>query len=143
MKLRTAGVQSTTSRALATTLICALLTGINLASAQDSETKLAAFFKEYLDRTFRLRPMEATQLGDHRFDDLLEDLSPAARAAWTEQTRQTLAALPKAVDYKKLSRAAQIDYEILEHELTKSLWLDENTHPFEDDPRVYSASINQ
>src|SRR5438552_18076429 len=119
MNLRIAGVQSNMGRALAATLICALLAGRNFASAQDSDAKLAAFFKEHLDRTFRLRPMEATQLGDHRFDDLLEDLSAAARSGWTEQTRQTLAALPKAVDYKQLSRAAQIDYEILEHELIK------------------------
>ena len=49
-------------------------------------------------------PAEATRLGDHRFDDLLDDLSPKARAAWAERYRATLAELPKKIDYKKLSR---------------------------------------
>ena len=86
--------------------------------------------------------MEATQLGDHRFDDKLDDLSPTARKQWVEHARQTLAQLPKKVDYQKLSRAAQIDFEILQQELTRSLWLEENTRPFEEDPRVYNNYIN-
>src|SRR5438045_3555220 len=113
------------------------------AMAQDGEdAKLNAFFKQYLEETFRQRPMEATQLGDHRFDDKLDDLSPTARKQWVEHARQTLAQLPKEVDYQKLSRAAQIDFEILQQELTRSLWLEENTHPFEEDPRVYNNYIN-
>src|SRR5438477_8108571 len=84
------------------------------ASAQEADAKLNAFFKQYLEETFRQRPMEATQLGDHRFDDKLDDLSPTARKQWVEHARQTLAQLPKEVDYQKLSRAAQIDLEILQ-----------------------------
>src|SRR5262245_47871943 len=43
----------------------------------DSEdARLTALFKEYLEREFKHRPLEATRLGDHRFDHLLDDLSP-------------------------------------------------------------------
>src|SRR5215510_1622102 len=56
--------------------------------AQQEEEKLATFFKSYLDQRFPLRPVEATQLGDHRFDSQLEDLTPDARARWLAQTRQ-------------------------------------------------------
>src|SRR5262249_58093274 len=87
--------------------------------------------------------LEATRLGDHRFDHRLDDISGKARAGWTERTRKTLADLPKAIDYQKLSRPAQIDYEILKHHLTKSLWLAENFHPFENDPRVYNDYITE
>src|SRR6266436_649760 len=59
-----------------------------------------------------------------------------------EQRRRTLDELPKAVDYQKLSRPGQIDFEILQHELTKSIWVEENTRPFEEDPRVYNEYIN-
>src|SRR5262245_18652518 len=76
------------------------------------DEKLTAFFKEYLDGEFRQRPLEATRLGDHRFDHLLDDVSPKARVAWTKQTRKTLADLPQRIDYKKLSRGGQIDLEI-------------------------------
>lgn len=110
--------------------------------AQDADAQLASFFRDYLERRFQLEPLEATQLGVHRFDDQLEDVSPASRAKWTELTRSTLAQLPQAVDFAKLSRAGQIDYELLQHDLKKSLWLAENTRPFEDDPRVYGDYLS-
>jgi len=115
---------------------------VEAAPAGEADAQLDAFFKKYLDETFRMRPMEATQLGDHRFDHLLEDLTPNARRAWLEHTRKTLAELPKQIDYQKLSRPAQIDFEIFEHALTNSLWLEENFHPFEEDPRTYNGYIN-
>jgi uncharacterized protein (DUF885 family) len=112
-------------------------------AAGGEDAKLEAFFKAYLDRRFQQQPMEATRLGDHRFDHLLEDLSPAARAAWVERDRATLAELPRQVDFKKLTRGGQIDYEIFAHHLTYSIWLAENTHPFEEDPRTYNDYISE
>src|SRR5205807_5898784 len=106
------------------------------------DAKLESFFKSYLDQRFQLRPMSATEMGDHRFDAQLEDLSPKARKKWLEQTRKTLAALPKSVEFKKLTRPSQIDYEILQHSLTAEEWLTENFHPFEEDPRTYNGYIN-
>jgi uncharacterized protein (DUF885 family) len=119
-----------------------LAVGVSAAAAQTEDAKLDSFFKRYLDERFRLRPMAATEMGDHRFDSQLEDLSPEARNRWLEQTRQTLALLPKAVEYQNLSRAAQIDYEILQHSLEAEEWLTENIHPFEEDTRVYNGYIN-
>ena len=116
-----------------------LLAGAGQLWAQSEDQKLESFFKTYLDEMFRLRPMAATELGDHRFDSQLEDLTPAARAKWRELAEQTLAALPQQVDYAKLTRPAQIDFEILKHSLTTELWLNENFHPFETDPRIYNG----
>lgn len=113
-----------------------------MLSAQEADGALASFYKTYLDQRFQFEPLEATQLGDHRFDDRLEDVSAASRARWTDLTRTTLQRLPQAVDYAKLSRAGQIDFEILQHELNKSLWLADNTRPFEEDPRVYGDYIS-
>lgn len=111
--------------------------------AQPSEDeKLQTFFKEYLEQNFRLQPMTATGLGDHRFDALLDDVSPQARAGWKKLTQQTLKQLPKQVEYKKLSRAGQVDFEILRQELQRDLWLTENFRPFEEDPRTYGRYIN-
>lgn len=110
--------------------------------AGSADAALDAFFQRYLDDHLRLRPLEATRLGDRRHDARLEDLSREARAGWTRLTRQTLRELPRQVKRKELSRAGQIDYEILEHELRKSLWLAENTRPFEEDPRVYGEYLS-
>jgi uncharacterized protein (DUF885 family) len=126
-------------------LICLLIAGLLVCArvtAQDADAALRTFFKDYLEAHFRLCPAEATRLGDHRFDGQLEDVSAAARQSWLTQTRKTLAELPKRVDYAKLSRDGQVDYNIFKQELTRNLWLTENTRPFEEDPRAYGDYIN-
>jgi uncharacterized protein (DUF885 family) len=129
-------------RLLASWLVVLVLAA--LGHAEESEdARLTAFFKEYLEDLFRTRPLEATRLGEHRFDDRLDDLSPKAHAAWNERVKKWSDDLPKRVDYKKLSRSAQIDYEILKHHWTYSLWLAENSKPFEEDPRVYNDYITE
>jgi len=127
------------SRAL---LVLCLALNATALTAQEADAKLESFFKTYLDENFRLRPLEATRLGDHRFDSQLEELTPEARAKWRELARTTLAELPQKIDYSKLSRASQIDFEIFQHNLKFDEWLAENTHPYEEDPRIYSGYIN-
>jgi len=63
--------------------------------AQQADGKLESVFKTYLDDYFRRRPLEATRLGEHRFDSQLEELTPEARAKWLELTRRMLADLPR------------------------------------------------
>src|SRR5688500_279285 len=38
--------------------------------AQDADRQFEAFFQSYLEQYFLLQPLEATRLGDHRFDHL-------------------------------------------------------------------------
>jgi uncharacterized protein (DUF885 family) len=118
--------------------------GLNLswAQGQAEDAKLESFFKGYLDKVFRLQPMHATEMGDHRFDAELEELTPQSRSRWLELTRTTLTDLPQQVDYQKLSRAGQIDFEILAHSLKADNWLTENFRPFEEDTRIYNGYIN-
>ncbi len=125
-----------------TVTLCVFVAGATAALAQSADAKLNVFFKEYLEEYFRQRPLDATQLGDHRFDHLLDDVSAKARERRLAYARQKLKELPKQVDYSKLSRAGQIDFEILKQELARNIWLAENTHPFEEDPRTYNSYIN-
>src|SRR4030088_1437126 len=87
-------------------------------AAGDEDVRLARFFKNYLDEQFKLQPYSATRAGDHRFDHLLEDVSPKARALWKALDKKALERLPKEIAYEKLTRAGQIDFEILKHSLT-------------------------
>lgn len=132
-------------------LLGILLASCLLSAAEDEAAKLTAFFKSYLEEEFRRRPLEATRLGDHRFDHLLDDVSAQARAATKEHYRKTLQQLPEEIDYQKLSRSGQIDFDILKAHLTRLLWLAENTdsfqlgdntYCFEKDPRAYNDYIN-
>jgi len=132
-------------------VVLASILPLSMASAAEEEdSKLLAYFKDYLDEEFRQRPLEATRLGDHRYDDRLDDVSPKARAAWTARYRTTLRQLPEQVNYKKLSRSGQIDFEIFQHHLTRNLWMAENlgafelgdsTGSFELDPRMFNNYI--
>ena len=65
-----------------------------------SPSKLNSYFTEYLQQAFAMRPIEATALGDHRFDHLIDDISKDARAKWLAHWKQTLAELPNVVSFK-------------------------------------------
>jgi hypothetical protein len=127
-------------RTLLLIVACMLL---HPAFAQPVEDgKLQEFFKNCLEQNFARRPLDATALGDHRFDAQLDDISPAAREGWRRVVKETLAKLPKEVAYKKLSRDSQIDFEIFENELTSQLWSTDNMQPFEKDARAYGAYLS-
>jgi uncharacterized protein (DUF885 family) len=115
---------------------------LTAVAAPAEDQKLTDFFKDYLEDRFRLQPLDATRLGDHRFDHLLDDLSAESRRAQREFTKSTLKQLSKEVDYQQLSRDAQIDFEILRHELETGLWLEESTKPLETNPRIYNEYIS-
>ena len=86
-------------------------------AAETEDAKLARLFREYLDGEFQRHPAYATAMGNHKYDDRLDDLSPAARAADLKRTEKLLADLPTLVDKAKLTRAGQIDLEIWTHAL--------------------------
>ena len=122
--------------------VLAISSGAISASGQGMDGKLNAFFQDYLDTQLRHQPFAATQLGDHRFDNLLDDLSREAIEARCARNREALEALPRQVDCALLSRDSQIDYEIFRQDLSRSIWLAENTHPFEEDPRLYTEYLS-
>lgn len=123
--------------------ICAgLLISASGLPAQTADERLNQFFRAHLDAWFELRPVSASESGDHRFDARLDDLTAAARVRWGEHTRVTLVELPRQVNRAELSRASQIDFDIFEHELRKDLWLAENFDAFANDPRVYSGYLS-
>ena len=86
-------------------LICAVpmltATLATPAIAARGET-FAAFSKRYIESIARLDPISGTQLGDHRFDDRLTDLSTAGRNARTREDRAMLATLG-AIDRRTLT----------------------------------------
>lgn len=113
-----------------------------LLATNPMDARLDGFFRDYLEASFRLQPMSATQLGDHRFDHLLEDLSPEGRKAWADLDRRTLEELPHRINLSQLSLDAKIDFEIFRDSLKRSIWAAENLKPFEQDPRVYNQYIS-
>ena len=59
------------------------------------DKKLNGFFRDYLETEFRDQLLEATRLGDHRFDSLLDNLSHAALEARRVRASDRLAPRPQ------------------------------------------------
>ena len=110
--------------------------------APAEDVRLANSFRSYLDQEFIRHPVFATQQGNHEYDDRMDDLSPEARTNDVEVARRTLTALSKDIDFKKLSRNGQIDFEIWKHSLEYALWSAVNDNRFESDPRVYGEYVS-
>jgi uncharacterized protein (DUF885 family) len=119
------------------------ITATTATGQQTEEIKLETWFKTYIEQVMVDEPMTATRLGDHRFDDRLEDLSPDARLMRLNRDKKALADLPQAVNYKSLKRASQVDYEILARYLESRIWLSENFKTFEEDPRVWGEYLTE
>ena len=85
--------------------------------ATNEDARFTAFGDRVVDEYLKLDPISATQLGDHRFDAILPDVSAAGRAARRSYAERSLAELTK-FDAHKLSREHQVDAILLKDQLT-------------------------
>ena len=89
--------------------------------ATSADTQFAAIGERYIASLTRLSPVEATGLGEHRYDDKLPDISAAGRAAREGEWRALLGELAR-LDRGGLSRDNQVDLALLDNELRYKLW---------------------
>ncbi|HEY4583905.1 MAG TPA: DUF885 domain-containing protein [Lysobacter sp.] len=109
-----------------------------MAPQQAADARFKAIADGWLDGWMRLNPVSATQLGDHRFDDRIDDLSADGRARLVDFSRRTLASLD-AIDRSTLGRENQVDALILRNQLESDLWNLETFQSWAWDPQVYSG----
>ncbi len=96
-----------------------------------------ALAQRYFDEVLALKPVEATGLGDHRFDDQLDDVGPAGRERRLALDRDLLAAV-RALDATQFSRAHQVDARLLASELEYDIWNFTDLEDWRWDPLLYS-----
>ena len=108
------------------------------ATSNAQDTAFAALSARFLDEGMALSPISATQVGDHRFDSEVDDLSAAGRQKSADWGRALLADLDK-VDAAALSRENQVDALILRNALEGTLWDLETMQSWAWDPQVYSG----
>ncbi|WP_338467272.1 DUF885 domain-containing protein [Novosphingobium sp. ZN18A2] len=113
---------------------------LSMPSAQDKAFQALA--ERYLDSLARFSPVTATQLGDHRFDAKLPDISKAGREAWAAEERAILGAMAK-IDRARLSRDNQVDFALLDNELRYDLWRDASLKEWAWDPQGYIGVASQ
>ena len=108
--------------ALGSTMLMPIVAGPAFGAVQsDADKAFAKLAQNWLDQSMKFSPVSATQVGDHRFDSELDDVSAVGRNAGLAFYKQTLKALD-AIDRKKLSRANQVDAALLSNELRSQIW---------------------
>ena len=110
------------------------------ATAADTAKADAAFAdlsKRALEGWLQLSPVSATQIGEHKYDGELDDLSSAGRQKGLAFSKKILAELD-ATDTAALSRENQVDAAILRNQLQYDIWTAETLQSWAWDPQVYN-----
>lgn len=96
-----------------------------------------AITKRYFAEMLPLEPVQATALGEHRYDADLDDVSADGQARRVGLARQLLAQL-QTVEVAQLSRANQVDARLLEKELEYTVWSVEELQAWRWNPLLYT-----
>lgn len=110
------------------------------ASAGDAavDTAFADLSKRALDTWMQLSPISATQIGDHRYDAEIDDLSAAGQQKMLTAYKGLVADLDR-IDVSKLSRENQVDAAILRNQLQSEIWSAEVLQSSRWDPQIYNG----
>ena len=91
---------------------------------------------EYIADLTNFSPVYATMIGDHSADDELDHVDAAAREEGLALLREYEAAL-EALDFDDLTRANQVDADLLLHEIKSSIWATEVLQEWAWNPLFY------
>ncbi|HEY8332008.1 MAG TPA: DUF885 domain-containing protein [Pseudomonas sp.] len=112
------------------------------ASQQAGDAAVDAAFadlsKRALDTWMQLSPISATQIGDHRYDAEIDDLSAAGQQKMLTAYKGLVADLDR-IDVSKLSRENQVDAAILRNQLQSEIWSAEVLQSSKWDPQIYNG----
>ncbi|MEP6908652.1 MAG: DUF885 domain-containing protein, partial [Pseudoxanthomonas sp.] len=111
------------------------------ASAADTaqaDAQFAALSQRALEGWFQMSPVSATQIGEHKYDGELDDMSAGGRQKNLDFGKKILVELD-ALDASKLSRENQVDAAILRNQLQYDIWSSETLQGWAWDPQMYSG----
>ena len=103
------------------------------------DAAFADLSKRALDTWMQLSPISATQIGDHRYDSEIDDLSAAGQQKMLTAYKGLLGELDK-VEVSKLSRENQVDAAILRNQLQSEIWNAEVLQASKWDPQIYNGT---
>jgi uncharacterized protein (DUF885 family) len=120
-------------------LVAALFLGACTSSRRgDADKVFVTLSKGYIEDYLKMFPETATALGDHRYDDRLNDYSAAGVKAAIELHKSCLAALDK-IDPAKLDAVNRVDYQILRNHLEGSIYRLETLREHDWNPLYYNV----
>ena len=114
-----------------------LLGCVPVAHAQsDADSAFESVAAAFVDDLPALSPVSATLSGDHRQDDILDQVDSDGRAATVRLYEKHLAAL-QSIEWQALSRANQVDADLLRNEIESRLWQLESLQEWAWNPLIY------
>ena len=120
---------------LATALTLSLLAANALAGSATDEA-FQNIADEYIADLTNFSPVYATMIGDHSADGELDDVDDDARKEGLALLREYKAAI-EALDFAKLSRANQVDADLLLHDIESNIWSTEVLQEWAWNPLYY------
>lgn len=84
--------------------------------------------EEYFEFTLKNDPFYATYIGDHRFDNLLPNITPAGRKKVSRRLEEFKAEL-KVIDPRRLGDKDRIRFDFLSHEIETKIGLEDCRFP--------------
>lgn len=124
-------------RSMYIVLLLLVSTTVTMGAPSAADQRFEQLGNRYIDRYPALSPVSATALGDHRFDSRLNEVSEEARAQKAEMYQRILIRLER-IDPAQLSRANQVDYTLLKHDLQASVWSMESLQEWAWNPLIYT-----
>ncbi len=107
------------------------------AHSQRADAAFGALASEFIAAALRLSPVEATALGEHRYDALLPDITAQGRGdrfgAWS-----TIMHKLDRINPVTLSRDNQVDYALLRNELKYRMWANDSLLEWAWNPQIYN-----
>src|ERR1051326_498011 len=109
------------------------------ATPQDEHFQQIAH--DYIEQYLAANPEDATQLGDHRFDDKLTDYSPEARARELTSAKDARQKLEGFSDLSQLTGPNKVDLRLLKDNIDYQIFSLEELKEWEWSPLVYNQSL--
>ena len=124
-------------RIAAGTAFFVLLGCVPVAHAQsDADSAFESVAAAFVNDLPALSPVNATLSGDHRQDGTLDQVDSEGRAATVRLYEKHLAALQR-IEWQALSRANQVDADLLLNEVASRLWQLESLQEWAWNPLIY------
>jgi uncharacterized protein (DUF885 family) len=99
-----------------------------------------ALAKAYVDEFPALHPVSATQIGDHRFDDHVDEVDESSRQGEIDFCKGYLKRLAE-IPREELSRDRQVDAELLALNLRSTVWQLERLQEWAWNPLLYTSLV--
>jgi uncharacterized protein (DUF885 family) len=107
------------------------------AMAQSADRRFETLANNFIQELLRRNPETATGLGDHRYDNRLDDYSRAGRESDLRFARETLNALNR-INFNRLNPQNRVDARILRTQLESQIFRIGTLREYEWNPLVYN-----